>query len=80
MGMKPLDSDLSHCDTLNIDKKVQLSAIETRQVSIVNTHKVYNNENHNVMSWVTYVRSKSFLSFSTPILQCIINNSYVSAQ
>ena len=60
--------------------KVQLSAIETRQVSIVNTHNVYINENHNVMCWVTYARSKSFLSFSTPILQCIINNSYVSAQ
>ena len=34
----------------------------------------------NVMCWVTYARSKSFLSFSTPICQCLINNSYVSAQ
>ena len=42
MGMKPADSDLSHCDTLNLDE-VELSTIETRQVSIVNTHKVYNN-------------------------------------
>ena len=32
------------------------------------------------MCWVTYARSKSFLSFSTPICQCLINNSYVSAQ
>ena len=28
----------------------------------------------------TYARSKSFLSLSTPICQCLINNSYVSAQ
>ena len=28
------------------------------------------------MCWVTYARSKSFLSFSTPICQCLINNSY----
>ena len=32
------------------------------------------------MCWVTYARSKSFLSFSMPICQCLINNSYVSAQ
>ena len=38
------------------------------------------NENHKIMCWITYARSKSFLSFSTPICQCLINNSYVSAQ
>ena len=45
MGLKPADSDLSHCDTLNLDETYNCSdeAIETRQVSIVNTHKVYNN-------------------------------------
>ena len=32
------------------------------------------------MRWVKYSRSKSVLSFSTPICQCLINNSYVSAQ
>ena len=44
MGMKPANSDVSHCDTLNLDEKYncQLMSIETSQVSIVNTHKVYN--------------------------------------
>ena len=56
MGMKPtavvygneacsqlLINDQPHCDTFNLDEMYNLSAIETHQVSIVNTYKVYNN-------------------------------------
>ena len=59
MGMKPANSDVSHCDTLNLDESTTVS-----QVSIVNTHKVYNNSAQCVnkcFERLFCVRRRSFL-------------------
>ena len=43
MGMKPADSDLLHCNTLNLDEKYNCQRLKHIKC-LVNTHKVYNND------------------------------------